>query len=86
MTRSSRPDCGPTASGARWRGRLLPGLLAIALAFPSAAYPFTLEQLLRLPLVRLLQLEFSPRRVAQADAARTQLAAIQPAAGGRHVA
>ena len=69
-----------------WRGRLLPGLLALALAFPTAAHPYTLEQLLRLPLEQLLQLEISPRRVSQApgDSALT-LAAGQPV-GSRHAA
>jgi len=71
---------------ASWRKRLSPGLVALVLAFPSAAYPYTLEELLRLPLERLLQLEISPRRVSQApgDCAPTP-AAVQPV-GSRHAA
>lgn len=39
-------------------------LLALALAVPGVAHPFSLDQLLRLPLEQLLQLEISSRRVA----------------------
>lgn len=33
-----------------------------ALCFPATAHPFSIEQLLSLPLERLLQLEIAPRR------------------------
>jgi hypothetical protein len=64
----------------------LPGLLALALAFPSAAHPYTLEQLLRLPLERLLQLEISPRRVSQAPVDCALTVAAEQRVGSRHVA
>jgi len=86
MTRSFHLTRCLPVSAAYWRRRLMRSLLVLALAFPSAAYPYTLEQLLRLPLERLLQLEISPRRVSQApvDCALT-VASGQPA-GSRHAA
>ena len=45
--------------------------MALALAVPQAAHPYSLEQLLHLPLERLLQLQISqisPRRVSHASA------------------
>jgi hypothetical protein len=68
------------------RRRVLPGLLMLVLVFPSAAYPYTLEQLLRLPLERLLQLEISPRRVSQAPENHPLTRASVLFAGSRHVA
>lgn len=44
-----------------WRRRLWSGLVALALTVPNVTYSQTLQQLLLLPLERLLQLEFSPR-------------------------
>jgi hypothetical protein len=86
MTRSLRTVFFLAISSSRWRRRLLPGLLTLVLAFPGTAHPYTLEQLLRLPLEQLLQLEISPRRVSQApgDSALT-LASGQPV-GSRHAA
>jgi len=77
--------CLPVST-AHWRRRLLPGLLALALTFPSAAHPYTLEQLLRLPLERLLQLEISPRRVSQAPVDCLLTVASGQPAGSRHAA
>lgn len=62
----SRFDARPGAVGP-WRRRLLPGLTALALAAPNIAYPHSLQQLLLMPLERLLQLEFSPLRTSQRE-------------------
>ena len=51
-TRASHPQYG-------WRHTLRCGLLALGLVFPAAAYPITLQQLLRMPLEQLLRLEIS---------------------------
>lgn len=48
----------------RWRRHAAPGLLALALACPGLAHPISLDQLLRLPLEHLLQLDISPRRAS----------------------
>jgi hypothetical protein len=75
MTRAVAPDRRIAARFVAWRRRVAPGLAALALALPGAAYPYSLEQLLHLPLERLLQLEISQRRLSQADVAT-------PEAGG----
>ena len=47
--------------GAALLRRARPAVLAmLALALPCAAFPYSLQDLLRLPLERLLQLEISP--------------------------
>lgn len=69
------PSLAPSARRARpWRARLLPGVLAAALAAPQAAHPYTLDALLRMPLERLLQLEVTPRRAALTAAPQVALA------------
>ena len=57
-----------TLFAVRQRKRLWRGGLALALAVPQAAHPYSLEQLLHLPLERLLQLQVSPRRVSHIGA------------------
>jgi len=77
------------AGGARWRKRLLSALTVPILTVPGPAYPYELEQLLRLPLERLLQLEISPRRVSHATAHAASTLSGGPArieGRGRHVA
>jgi len=55
-------------AGARTRRmRLAVAVVAAALGMPGAAYPFSLNVLLQMPLERLLQLKATPHRVAQAD-------------------
>lgn len=46
------------------RRRLWRAAVALALAVPHAAHPYSLEQLLSVPLEHLLRLEVSPRRVS----------------------
>ena len=53
-----------TLIAVRQRKRLWRGGVALALAVPQAAHPYGLEQLLRMPLEHLLQLQISPRRVS----------------------
>ena len=57
-----------TAFAVRQRKRLWRGGVALALAVPHAAHPYSLEQLLHLPLEHLLQLQISPRRVSHVGA------------------
>ena len=57
-----------TLFAVRQRKRLWRGGVALALAVPQAAHPYSLEQLLHLPLEHLLQLQISPRRVPHAGA------------------
>ena len=57
-----------TVFAVRQRKRLWRGGLALALAVPQNAHPHDLEQLLRLPLEHLLQLQISPRRVSHVGA------------------
>jgi hypothetical protein len=52
--------------------------LALALAFPGAAHPYDLAQLLAMPLERLLQLTISGRA-----GARSALLCAVPCAPGR---
>ncbi len=74
----------PAATRSVWRKRFGLSLLALALAFPSAARPCSLEQLLRLPLERLLQLEISPRPASQSSSHGASAHGRLPADGGRH--
>jgi hypothetical protein len=60
--------------------------LALALAFPGIARPCSLEELLRLPLERLLQLEISPRPASKASSHGASTPGRLPADGGRHAA
>ncbi len=48
--------------------RFVPGLLVLALAVPGAAYPYSLQQLLCMPLEGLLQLEIGPHPNKQGGA------------------
>ena len=60
-----------TLFAVRQRKRLWRGGVALALAVPQAAHPYSLEQLLHLPLEHLLQLQISqisPRRVSHVGA------------------
>lgn len=52
--------------------------VAMALALPGVAYPYSLQQLLRLPLESLMQLEISQQSKAKANAHGT---AVAPRAG-----
>jgi hypothetical protein len=67
-----------------WHKRLGHGLLALGLAFPGAAHPYTLEHLLGLPLARLLQLEISLGRGLQVADNGAPTTVHLPSAGGRH--
>jgi hypothetical protein len=51
-------------------------LIALALALPGAAFPYSLQQLLRLPLETLQTLEITP--VGKATAQRTTASASLP--------
>ncbi len=66
-------------------GRALgPGLAVLALAIPGAAHPCSLEQLLRLPFERLLQLDVSQPGAAPAwRSGRTAVAAAASDRSGR---
>ena len=66
------------------RKHLSTGLLALVLAFPGTARPWSLEELLRLPLECLLQLEVSPRPVSQASSHGVSAPGRLLADGGRH--
>jgi hypothetical protein len=46
---------------------LLRGLLALALVVPTSAHPFTLQQLLRMPLEQLMRLEISAAPALQTE-------------------
>ena len=61
--------CDHVAGPRTWRQRMAVGPLALALTFPGAAHPFSMDHLLRLPLEQLLQLQISPRHVACAGGA-----------------
>ena len=64
-----RLDFANDGSGAACRidKRTMLGVVGLALAFCSAAHAASIEQLLRLPLERLLQLEVSMQRVSVAS-------------------
>jgi len=55
----------------------------LALALPTAAHPFSLDELIRLPFEHLLQLEISPRRLSSTEGPATT-AAARAALEGRH--
>jgi hypothetical protein len=67
----------------RFKGLWAAGL-ALALALPSAAHPYDLQQLLALPLERLLELKITSRRLATFIAQRTSTAAGRALDGGAH--
>jgi hypothetical protein len=70
MAVAIEPATGPGAPGrARWR-RLAACLAALALAWPGAAHPYTLPQLLALPFERLLQLTIQPMPAATLERRR----------------
>ena len=48
-----------------WVAPLAAGVVAAALAAPAMAAPYTLDELLLMPLERLLQLQIEPRNAAQ---------------------
>ncbi len=85
MKFSSRSADTAVAGRSRLRRRLLTGLIAIGIAFPSAAHPYTLQQLLRLPLERLLQLELSSQRVSLNGGDCTATATCRVLAEDHHV-
>ncbi|MDP1900998.1 MAG: hypothetical protein Q8K96_11160 [Rubrivivax sp.] len=62
MIRSVCPSGSSAASAHPWRARLACGLVAVALTVPGAAHPYSLNDLLRLPLEQLLQLPVAPRQ------------------------
>jgi hypothetical protein len=86
MTRLPRTAGRPAATRAGWRKRLGLSLLALALAFPATARSSSLEQLLRLPLERLLQLEISPRPASKASSHSASTPGRLRADGGGHAA
>lgn len=47
-----------------WHQRLAAAALAAAMSIPATAQTYSLEQLLQLPLERLLELPFKPRHVS----------------------
>ena len=66
------------------RRRLLPAMLALALADPGWACAYNLNELLHLPLERLMQMEISPRRVALGVPGCAPAAHCSPADGSRN--
>jgi len=68
----------------RFKGLWAAGL-ALALAFPGAAHPYDLQQLLALPLERLLELKITSRRLAPFAEQRSPTPAGQALDGGAHV-
>ena len=71
----------PHAANRRYRG-VLTSVLALVMAFPSAAHPYNLEQLLKLPLERLLVLKITSRRVAEPAEQRSLMPADRAIDGG----
>jgi hypothetical protein len=65
------PSPGPFAAARAvgCRAVLLRGLLALALVVPTSAHPFTLQQLLRMPLEQLMRLEISAAAALQTESA-----------------
>ena len=55
--------------------------LVLALGYPGVAHPFSLEQLLNLPLEELLMLQITPQRVAPAAKHAAWLARLVRADG-----
>jgi hypothetical protein len=81
MKRSPDIDGSNTTRPGGWRRRAAAGLLALGLTFPGVTHPYSLEQLLRLPLERLLQLKISAQPVAQTPNRDASTARGLPAAG-----
>jgi hypothetical protein len=67
----------------RHRGLWAAGV-ALALAFPAAAHPYDLAQLLAMPLERLLALKITSRGGALFAAPRAPALAGHPTYGGDH--
>jgi hypothetical protein len=80
------PDHRPIISAGRGRRGLLAGLLTLALALPSAAHSYTLDELLRMPLERLLQLEISAQLTALAVARGALTRGVCSVDGSHHAA
>lgn len=59
---STRERAAPEA---HLRRRIAQACLLLALAQPAVVWPYTLDQLLRLPLEKLLHIEFTPTRGAR---------------------
>jgi hypothetical protein len=78
------PARRPMICAERGRRSLLAGLLMLALSLPKAAHSYTLDELLTMPLERLLQLEISPRLSALAIA--RALPDLCSVGGSRHAA
>ena len=85
MRRSRAANPPAVAHAERWRKRSWAGLLALALLVPGAAHPFSLEQLLLLPLEHLLQLEITPRRASTAVDTQLPVVTRVNTSRGRHV-
>jgi hypothetical protein len=85
MPPASRTACRVTG-GLSCRCWLLAGLLALAPAWPSPAYAYTLDELLSLPLERLLRLEISPRLAVQVSWHGARTPGAGSVNGGRHAA
>jgi hypothetical protein len=58
--------------------RLARALLALSLLLPAAAYPYTLDQLLRLPLERLLELRVVAAQPANAGGGARGASRVPP--------
>ena len=74
----------PVFSAGRGRRDLLACLMTLAL--PSAAHSYTLDELLGMPLERLLPLEISPRLTAVAIARGARTRTRCSVDGSRHAA
>jgi hypothetical protein len=80
------PAHRPINSAGRGRRGLLAGLVTLALALPGVAHSYTLDELLRMPLERLLQLEISPRLTGLAIAQGALTRGRCSVDGSRHAA
>jgi hypothetical protein len=84
MTRPAPAADRAINNAGRGRRCLLAGVLALAMALSSAAHSYTLDELLSLPLERLLQLEISPRMTALAIGRDALTRGWWSVNGGRH--
>jgi hypothetical protein len=65
MNRKSRARTRPAAKASPWRARLIACMCTLGSSVLWAAPPMSLEQLLHLPLERLLELKVAPIRISQ---------------------